>query len=185
MSDLSSRIPVGDRSGWRPVFRRTEERGAFTLVEVAVSLLIVGIMLVAALNTVGASRLSQHRITHYSRGQLLAESLMAEILQQDYWDPNDTRVFGAESGESTTTRADFDDVDDYNGWSSDPPVQKDGPEIGGLSSWERSITVEWVNPADITKVQGSESNAKRVTVSVSYNNKKVASLAAIRTNSGL
>ena len=160
-------------------------RRAFTLVEAVVSLVIVSAMLVAALSAVGASRLSQHRTSQYSRGQLLAESLMAEILQQDYQDPNDPVVFGCESGESTSTRVDFDDVDDYNGWSSTPPVQKDGTQIASLAGWQRSVTVQWVDPADITQVQGTESNAKRVTVTVSCDNKQVASLAAIRTNYGL
>jgi len=110
---------------------------------------------------------------------------MAEILPQDYLDPNDTPVFGTESGESTSTRADFDDVDDYDSWSSSPPVQKDGTLIAGLSGWQRSVTVDWVDPADITQVKASESNAKRITVTVSCDNKQVASLSAIRTNSGL
>ena len=158
---------------------------AFSLVEAFVSVVIVAGMLVAALSAVGASRLSQQRTSEYSRGQLLAESLMAEILQQDYLDPNDTPVFGCESGESTSTRADFDDVDDYDGWSSTPPVAKDGAQLVGLSGWQRSVTVKWVNPADTGEVKSSETNAKRVTVTVSCNNKQVGSLAAIRTNSGL
>jgi len=110
---------------------------------------------------------------------------MAEILRQEYQDPNDPPVFGTESGESTSTRADFDDVDDYDGWSSSPPATKDGTDPAGLPGWQRSVTVEWVNPADITQVQGSETNAKRVIVTVSCNNKQVGSLTAIRTNSGL
>ena len=157
----------------------------FTLVEAVVSLVIVAGMLVAALSAVGAARLSQQRTSQYNRGQLLAEALMSEILPHDYLDPNDTPVFGCEPGESTSTRADFDDVDDYNGWSSSPAVAKDGTELAGLAGWQRSVTVVWVDPADITKVKASESNAKRVTVTVSCNNKQVASLTAIRTNSGL
>jgi len=158
---------------------------AFTLVEAVVSVVIVSVMLVAVLSTVGASRLSQYRTSRYSHGQLLGESLIAEILRQDYLDPNDTPVFGCESGESTSTRADFDDVDDYDTWSSSPPVAKDGALLAGLSGWKRSVIVEWVNPADTAEVKTSETNAKRVTVTVSCDNMQVASLAAIRTNSGL
>ena len=170
-----------------PITRKTScsSRWAFTLVEAVVSLLIVGAMLVATLSTVGASRLSKYTISEHSRGQLLAQPLMAEILQQDYSDPNDTPVFGIESGESTTTRVDFDDVDDHNGWVSNPPEQKDGTQISDLTGWERSVTVEWVNPDDVTQVLGSESNAKRITVNVSFNNKNVASLVAIRIHYGL
>jgi len=159
--------------------------GAFTLVEAVVSLVVVGAMLVAALSTVGASRLSQYKTSQYSRGQLLAELLMAEILTQDYLDPNGTPVFGTEGGESTSTRVDFDDVDDYDGWSSSPPAAKDGTPLAGLSGWQRSVTVQWVDPADVTQVKASESNAKRVTVTVSCNNKQVGSLTAIKTDSGL
>jgi len=159
--------------------------GAFTLVEAVLSLVIVGAMLVAALSTVGASRLSQQRTSQYSRGQLLAEALMAEILRQDYQDPNGTPVFGCEPGESTGTRADFDDVDDYDGWSSSPPAAKDGTQLAGLSGWQRSVTVQWVDPADITQVKTFETNAKRVIVTISCNNKQVGSLTAIKTNSGM
>jgi len=161
------------------------DRKAFTLVETIMSSLIVGAMLVAALSTVGASRLSQQRTSQYSCGQLLAESLMAEILRQDYLDPDDTPVFGCESGESTSTRIDFDDVDDYDGWLSAPPEQKDGTQIPNLTGWQRSVVVQWVNPNDPREVKFSESNAKRVIVTVICNNKQVGSLTAIRTYSGL
>jgi type II secretory pathway pseudopilin PulG len=157
----------------------------FTLVEAAVSLIIVSAMLVAALSTVGASRLSQHKSSLGSRGQLLAESLMAEILRQDYQDPDIQGVFGCESGESTSTRADFDDVDDYHGWSSSPPVDKNGSLIWGLTNWKRSVTVEWVDPLDLGQVKLSETNVKKVTVTVSYDDVLVASLVGIRSAYGL
>jgi len=169
---------IGNRKSRIPQTIRPE---GFTLVEAVISLIIVATMLVAALSTVGASRLSQQRTSQYNRGQLLAESLMAEILAQDYLDPNDTPVFGTESGESTTTRADFDDVDDYHGWSSSPPVEKDGTIISGLTGWKRSITVEWVEPLDVTQVSVTETNIKRVTVKVSCGNKQVGFLVAIKT----
>ncbi|OHB74407.1 MAG: hypothetical protein A2Z25_19765 [Planctomycetes bacterium RBG_16_55_9] len=76
-------------------------------------------------------------------------------------------------------------MDDYHGWSSSPPTNKDGTAIPGLDEWRRSVTVEWVNPLNVSQVQGSESSAKRVTVTVSYGDVPVASLAAIKTTSGL
>ena len=60
----------------------------FTLVEAVISLIIVATMFVAALNTVGTSRLSQHKCSLGSRGRLFAESLMTEILRLDYLDPD-------------------------------------------------------------------------------------------------
>ena len=158
---------------------------AFSLVEAVVSVLIVGALLVAALSTVGASRLSQFKTSQASRGQLLAESLMAEILRQDYLDPDGEAVFGCEKAEATGTRAAFDDVDDYHGWKSSPPVEKDGTQIPGLADWARGVVVQWVNPKDPTQVESSETNAKRITVMVAHKNMDVASIVAVKTASGL
>jgi hypothetical protein len=76
-------------------------------------------------------------------------------------------------------------VDDYHGWSSSPPVEKDGTLLSGLTGWQRSVTVEWVNPDDPGEVKAFETGAKRITVTVSCGNKQVGFLVAIRTNSGL
>lgn len=158
---------------------------SFTLVEAVMSLIIVSVMFVAALSTVGASRLSQHKFSLGSRGQLLAESLMTEILRQDYQDPDGHSAFGCEIGESSSTRADFDDVDDYHGWSSSPPVNKDGIIVSGLTGWTRSVTVEWVEPLDVTQVRETETNVKRITVTVSYDGITLVSLVGIRSSYGL
>lgn len=170
------------------VYRRIETRPSrtgFTLIETVVSMLIVATMLVAALSTIGASRHSQYRTSRDNRGRLLAELLMAEILRQDYLEPDGSAVFGPESGEVGATRADFDDVDDYHNWSSSPPTNKDGTAIPTLARWQRSVTVEWVDPMDVTQVQGSETHVKRITVTVTCDSVPVAILAAIKTSAGL
>lgn len=155
------------------------------LVEAVISVLIVGVMLVAVLTTVGASRMSQYKTSVSSKGHMLAESLMAEILVQKYLDPDGSPTFGPETGESTATRAGFDDVDDYHEWSSSPPTAKDGTELPDLTGWQRNVSVHRVDPTDLTQVQGSDGGAKRITVTVTHNNVQAASLTAVRTDSGL
>lgn len=156
-------------------------RSAFTILEAVISTIIVAVMLVAALSTVGASRLIQHETALADRGRLLAESLMSEVLQHDYEDPNIPIVFGPESGESTTTRADFDDVDDYHGWSSSPPAAEDGTPLANSTGWRRTAKMEWVDPREPSQIQGSETGAKCITVTASYNDVPQATLVAIRT----
>ena len=155
---------------------------AFTLVESVISLVIVGVMLVAALNTVGASRLSQYKTSTRAQGRLLAESLLAEIFTQRYADPNGAALFGVEVGEDDDTREVFDDVDDYHTWTSSPPTEKTGTEMALWGRWRRSVTVEWVDPANPALVQGTESLAKRVTVKVHCGGMPVATLVAIKTD---
>lgn len=159
---------------------RTASR-AFTIVEAVISTVIVAVMFVAALHTVGASKLTQHKVATISRGRLLAEAMMSEILQQKYEEPDETAAFGRETGESATSREAYDDVDDYNGWSAGPPVAKDGSALVNSTGWRRSVTVERIDPVNPAEVKTTETGAKRITVTVAYRDVPQATLVAIKT----
>lgn len=191
---MSPELLLVQGSNWRPDGRRGAEGGrltatpaaslrpaAFTLVETVIATVIVAVMFVAALNTVGASRLTQHRASLVSQGRLLAESLMSEILVQSYEEPDGPPAFGRESGELATTRAAYDDVDDYHGWSASPPAAKDGTPLANTVGWTRTVRVEWVDPPDPEQVKTSESGAKLVTVTAAYRGVPQASFTALKT----
>ena len=106
---------------------------------------------------------------------------MAEILQQYYLEPDDTPVFGRESGESGGDRTDWDDVDDYDGWSASPPQDKDGTVAGNRAGWARNVAVVWVDPTDPSQTVGSDQGAKWISVTVTRDGKLITSLAALRS----
>lgn len=162
------------RSGNRPE--------AFTIVEAMISTIIVAMMFVAALNTVGASRVTQYKASQVIRGQLMAESLLSEILQQSYEDPDGTPIFGLETGELGTTRAAWDDVDDYEEFTESPPATKDGTVLTNATGWERQVRVEWVAASDPTTAQTAETGIKRVVVTVRYTGSPQTSLAALKAD---
>ena len=149
-------------------------------MEAVISTVIVAVMFVTALNTVGASRITQYKASLVSQGRMFAESLMSEILQQGYQEPGTTYVFGRESGESDTSRTAYDDVDDYNGWTESPPVAKDGTALPNSANWRRTVTVEWVDPLNPQQVSGTETGAKRITVVVTFRNVPQATVVAIK-----
>lgn len=155
---------------------------AFTLVEAVISILIIGVMLVAALGTVGASRLGQYKNSQQSRGKLLAQALMDEILQQHYKEPDGTPVFGLELNESSTSRSNYDDVDDYHNWSASPPQNKDETEVSDSTGFQRNVSVQWVNPANLEEVSVIETGVKRITVTATHAGLKTGSLVAIKTS---
>ena len=146
------------------------------------SIAIVGGLLVAALNTVGAAKMTQTRMGRQTIGKLLAQDLLAEILQQAYEDPALAEgSFGLGADEAATgNRSLYDDVDDYHGWTASPPQEKDGTELSQFDGWLRSVVVEWVAPADLAPV-GTDTRAKQITVTVAHNGEQVASLGAVRT----
>jgi type II secretory pathway pseudopilin PulG len=154
---------------------------AFTLVEAVLSMAIVSVMLVAALSMVGAKRLGEYKTATSNQGLSLAQDLMAEILQYAYEEPYDTVVFGPETGEGTTNRVLYDDVDDYHGWSASPPEDPNGTAMNGLTGWGRSVSVAWLDPYDLSQTVGSDQNVKRIRVTSIYNGVPVSVLDALRT----
>jgi prepilin-type N-terminal cleavage/methylation domain-containing protein len=154
----------------------------FTLVEAMMSILIVGVMFVAALQTLGSSRLSQATIANQRRGYELAQQLLAEMIALPYKEPAGGTTNGPDTGEVNGKRSLFDDIDDYHAWTEQPPALKDGTALTNLADWSRRVTVTWVDPASIDTTRGTESGMKRITVSVSRGLKPVASLTALRAN---
>ncbi len=155
-------------------------RRGFTMIEGVLSTIVVGVMMVAAVRVVAASRMVQYKNAAMVEGSLLAESLLAEIAGKPYED-TDSPVFGREGGEVGATRADLDDVDDYHGWSEAPPCEADGTPIPGLETWGREVRVDRVPASNLQVGSATETGAKRVTVKVTLRGATVETLVAVRT----
>lgn len=164
---------------------RPNECGGFTLVEVVISILVVGIMLVAALNTVGGVFRNYAIAQERQQAYTLTSQLMAEILQARYEDPNDPPAFGLETGESTTPRTGYDDVDDFDGWSVSPPQARDGSIMPNSEGWTRVVRVRWVDTLDPTTELSSETGLKKIEVEVISPRDKKFSIVALRASSGM
>jgi MSHA pilin protein MshD len=158
-------------------------RAGFTVIEGAIASIVLGLLVGAVANSVSAAAASRQRLADNSRGALLAEDLMTEIVQLDYAEPsNFSAPLGTDSGEvSGSSRALFDDVDDYHGLVESPPRAQDGTVISGLSGWTRQTTVKWATVADPTTDSSTETTIKRITVTVKRGNRTVGTSVWIRT----
>jgi hypothetical protein len=152
-----------------------------TLVEATMAMLLVSLLLVAAMRATAGSGLAQYKTAERSTARLLADGLISEITALSYEDPDSTPAFGFESGESSTSKSAWDDVDDFHGWVESPPQFRAGTAMSGLSEWERSVTVERVNASVPSETAQSETGAKRITVTVQRNKLVAATRVAIRT----
>jgi type II secretory pathway pseudopilin PulG len=161
---------------------RRAVRPAFTLVETALSTIIVSVLLVAAVGTVSAARLAEGKTTEKNVALALAQSLLGEILQQAYTDPTGgLGSFGVGSDENTGNRSLFEDVDDYTGWTASPPQNKDGSTISWASDYQQVVEVAWVNAGDLISVSGSETGVKRIRVTIRRQTRDLVTLTAYRT----
>jgi type II secretory pathway pseudopilin PulG len=167
----------------RPASKQLNRKtSGLTLIEVIASTIIVSMMAVAALNALAAATKSANSIGNRAIAAGLADELMSEILMQAYSDPDGSPVFGHESGESTTLRSAFDDVDDYNGWNASPPQYRDGTVIPDRTNWRQRVTVTYVVPTNPTQTSATDQGAKRIRVSIEYQGVTLADQYAVRTD---
>ncbi|MBT8484500.1 MAG: hypothetical protein HKO59_04705 [Phycisphaerales bacterium] len=163
--------------------RRSPVR-AFTLLETTVSLVVVGLVMIAAVRTVGATHRMRRVGYDRPRAAMLAHDLLAEILTMEYEEPFETISFGPESSEGGVGRSTFDDVDDFHLWTRTPPEAPDGSALSGLAGWTRTVTVMLGDPNDLTSASGSgDVGVKVITVTVTRGGDELACVTAVRTSS--
>jgi type II secretory pathway pseudopilin PulG len=177
-------MPAGEQPACfnpQSIIRNPISRG-LSLIEVVASTMIVGLMSVAALNSLGAATRSSESIGNRAVAQGLADELLAEVMQARYSDPNQTPVFGRESGEASTPRSAFDDIDDYDGWNKSPPQYRDGTAMPDRNEWRHRVEVRRVSPSDPTQTVGSDQGAKRICVIVEYRSEQIVKQFVVRTD---
>ena len=136
--------------------RHTRRQAGFTLIELLIFIVVVSVGVAGILAVFNVSVRSSADPMVRKQTLAIAESLMEEILLKDFANPT--------GGDTGTTRALFDDVDQYAGYTTTGGM-KDiyGAAIGGLASYN----VTAVTVAGTTALTGlTAANAKRVSVTV-------------------
>jgi len=156
------------------------KRAGFTLIEVLIATAIIGIAIAALM----ASNISHTQANAYGMHTSTAEFLIGEIramtMPLEVVDPESgTDTFGAEADESSVT--DYDDLDDFDGVTFNPPVDVGGNALGDFSQYSQVVTVENLDPGDLTNVIADHgSSIVRISVTVSMNGKEISSTSWIR-----
>jgi hypothetical protein len=163
---------------------RPQARRGSAITEVLISSILVGVLVVAALNSVGmvfrTRRFNADRLT----GPGLARDVISEILAMPYEDPqNPGGAIGVDAGESASTRTTFDDVDDYHNWSTANAGAANGTARSGYTGWAHQATVTWAERVTGT-VWASDTGLKRITVTVTSPSGTVTQLHAFRARQG-
>ncbi|OAI11049.1 hypothetical protein A1359_15235 [Methylomonas lenta] len=128
---------------------RLKKQHGVTLVELILTMVIISVALVGILAVINLTVSHSADPLVNQQAIAIAESYLEEILLQNY------------SGNTSTNRADFDDVDDYNNLLDNGAHDQQGTAITNLNQYTVSVSV-----AAPTVLAGSV-NAKQITVSVS------------------
>lgn len=153
----------------------TRNRG-FSLIEATLSVVVVGVMLVAAMRVLGASVRTRASGREQARAILLARRVLEEVMQKHYTDPD------SDVGE---TRATFDDVDDYNGWTQTLPTDVDGTPLDTYTGWTISVAVAYADPLLPAQNGNSASGLKRIAVTITASSGAKTTLTGLRAQKGM
>lgn len=139
------------------------------MAEVLIASSVLSIAVLAIVDAVTTGQQTTYQAMHDLRGMALAEALMEEIQSMPYDDPDGgTEDVGPEDGE--VDRTDFDNADDYHGYSEDVGATKD---VGGIdypsiyAKFGRSVTAVYEN-LTVTEFGGDQAGLT-ITVNVTDN----------------
>lgn len=156
---------------------QTQERFGFTLIEVLISTLLVGLAISALLAANGSST----RINGAGVDMTTAEFLLEQIREL-------TAVLPAVDPETGTTTfgpeepnlVDYDDVDDFNSVTPlCPPIDAARTSLAQFGNFSQQVTVENVSANDFSLLDPN-SPFIRVSVSVCQNGTEVCNASWIR-----
>lgn len=144
-------------------------RRGVTLVEAVMATLILGLVIAAVLEV---NALSSRVLRHADQRQIaqeLAAALLEEIMLYPYDAP-------------PAAPGTFADVDDFDGWVTEPPELPDGTVLTDFPDYERSVEVDLMNANNPAATSGTDQGLKRITVTVSYQGRKLAVVSALRSD---
>jgi len=147
----------------------SRKSSGLTIVESLIATVVLATAFVALLNAVMAGQQQLHQSDIMLRAAQLGNDLLEEIVSRDYRDPAGGTSFGPETGENA--RCDYNDVDDYNGYSEPAGQLTDctgriyGPEHQVFS---RSVSVTASEP--LVSQLGCSIRGLNVTVTIRHQN---------------
>ncbi|MGB2863588.1 MAG: prepilin-type N-terminal cleavage/methylation domain-containing protein [Sedimentisphaerales bacterium] len=159
--------------------RNTKYKSGFSLIEVLIAILLVGLAIASLVAANGAFTKANGAGTDLSTAEFIIGQIRELTMLLPVIDPEtELFTFGPESGE---TLAVYDDLDDFNGATFSPPISAERIPLNEFSAFYQQITVENVNPSNFEQVFANHSSSfVRVTVSVFLNSRKISSASWLR-----
>lgn len=130
----------------------SRRQNGFTLIELIIFIVVVGAGLAGILSVMNTVVKSSADPLVSKQTVAIAESMLQEVLLKDYANPT--------GGYTGSSRALFDDVDDYNGYSSTSIFDLTGTAVASLAGYRIAPAVV------VTPVTMGGITVKRVVVTV-------------------
>ena len=116
-------------------------------MEVVISSLLVGTVLITSLSTTASWRRFHQQNREREITRRLADELVSEIMSTGFMDPSLSApgTLGREAGEGSTSRLTWNDVDDYHTMSETTVRDKGGIVVADATGYVRTVTISPAN----------------------------------------
>lgn len=153
---------------------RYASQHGLTIIESVLATVILGISIVAGLKAAAVAAATNRAAAQRIIASQLAADLIQTITTRPYKQAGTSTI--GKDGTAETNPGNFNDVDDYNGWTETPPKDyTHGKQLTGLAGWTRSVVVIWIEPSDLNLASTTDKGLKRIHVSVTYQGRVMAS----------
>ena len=144
--------------------RSKKGRGGFTLIEVAIAVVIIAVGVTALMLGAASSTRTNNASRELTQAVLLAQDLREWTVKLPFFDPDlgSPGPLGPEAGEY-----EVDDLDDLHGQTFSPPRDATGYQMYGMTGWSQMVTVNWVDPNNLTVISTTPTDTVSVQVIVS------------------
>jgi type II secretory pathway pseudopilin PulG len=150
-------------------------RGGFTLIEATLATLIVGLGVLSMMQLFTACTRQNRAAFDMTTAMLLAQNIQETMADLEFTDPAYGKTyFGPEGSQTLAT---YDDIDDFNAQTFNPPIDSTRKTIPALSQYAQVISVwpvkpNWLtanlNPSSPDLSQTTYTGAARVTVMIMH-----------------
>lgn len=151
-----------------------QQRG-FSLIELVIFIVIMSVAVVGVLGVMNITTRYSADPMIQKQALAIAESLLEEVELKDFNNPTG----GFTGGVTLAERPLFDDVHDFNNFSTSGIYTIDGTAVGGLGAYNVSVAVTNAALGAITAASGE---AVRITVTVTHSTGQSWAVSGYRTN---
>jgi prepilin-type N-terminal cleavage/methylation domain-containing protein len=150
----------------------------FTLIEVLIAAILVGLAVAALVGANGALTMANGAGTDQSTAEFLAEQIREMTAMLSVVEPGASPpTWGPEE----TTLTAYDDLDDFDGRTFSPPIGANRGVLNEFSAFSQQVTVQNVSASNFDQAVADLSTAfVRVTVQVSMNGRPIVSASWVR-----
>jgi prepilin-type N-terminal cleavage/methylation domain-containing protein len=154
------------------------KRGGFSLIEVLIAVVLVGLAIASLVAANTAFTMANGAGADLSTAEFLIEQIRELTAKFPVIDPQtETATFGAEE----TGLSGYDDLDDFDCKTFSPPISADKSVLNDFSAYSQQITVTNVSASNFEQVVADHSSSfVKVTVTVFLNAKEISSASWLR-----